>query len=76
MNTNNTKQSKTPNSNKSQSIQGCTWNWRVTISERVLLALVALVSTYIAGFTIGNSQGAILPSQELSPQSAISSPMK
>ena len=73
MNTNNTKQSKTPNSKQSQPMKGFTWNWSITISEKVLLALVALVSTYIAGFAIGNSQGVISPSRELPPQSAISS---
>lgn len=70
----NNKQLTDPSSNQPQQAQGCTWNWSVTISEKVLLALVALVSTYIAGFAIGNSQGAISRSQELTPKSAISSP--
>lgn len=74
MNTNNTKQSKTPNSNQFQPMQGFTWNWSITISEKVLLTLLAVISTFITGFAIGNSQGVISQSKELPPQSAITSP--
>lgn len=74
MNTNNTKQSKTTNGNQSQPMQGFTWNWGITISEKVLLALLAVISTFITGFAIGNSQGAMPKSRESSPQSAIAPP--
>jgi hypothetical protein len=71
----NTKQSTDPSSNQSRQTQGFTWNWSITISEKVLLTLLALISTFLTGFAIGNSQQAVSQPQELPSQSVVSSPL-
>jgi hypothetical protein len=71
MNTKKTKKSTSPNSNQAQTTQGFTWNWSIMISEKVLLALITVVSSFSTGYAIGHSHQAVSQPQELPSKSVI-----